>query len=144
MIRDMSIEDLDRVSVIEDTCFSMPWSKEGFKAALEMPGNKFIVYEKNDEIYGYCGYYGVLDEAEITNVAVDPDMRNRGIGRDMVNALLSKAAKNGINRILLEVRESNDPAIHLYEELGFKKLGLRRDFYEKPRESAIIMERYLN
>ena len=144
MIRDMSTEDLKRVCEIENACFSMPWSHDGFEAALCMPGNIFIVYEKNDEILGYCGYYGVLDEAEITNVAVHPDMRNRGIGRDMVNALLSRAAKNGIKRVLLEVRESNDPAIHLYEELGFKKLGIRKDFYEKPRESAYIMERYFD
>ena len=109
-----------------------------------MQGNVFIVYEKNDEILGYCGYYGVLDEAEITNVAVHPDMRNRGIGRDMVSALLSKANKAGIKRVLLEVRESNDPAIHLYEELGFKKLGIRKDFYEQPRENAYIMEMYFD
>ena len=125
-------------------CFTMPWSRDGFEAALSMQGNVFIVYEKNDEILGYCGYYGVLDEAEITNVAVHPDMRNRGIGRDMVSALLSKANKAGIKRVLLEVRESNDPAIHLYEELGFKKLGIRKDFYEQPRENAYIMEMYFD
>ncbi|MBO4461471.1 MAG: ribosomal protein S18-alanine N-acetyltransferase [Lachnospiraceae bacterium] len=144
MIREMNTEDLAVVSEIEKMCFTMPWSRDGFEAALSMQGNVFIVYEKNDEILGYCGYYGVLDEAEITNVAVHPDMRNRGIGRDMVSALLSKANKAGIKRVLLEVRESNDPAIHLYEELGFKKLGIRRDFYEQPRENAYIMEMYFD
>ena len=144
MIREMNIEDLAVVSEIEKMCFTMPWSRDGFEAALSMPGNVFIVYEKNDAILGYCGYYGVLDEAEITNVAVHPDMRNRGIGRDMVSALLSKASKAGIKRVLLEVRESNDSAIHLYEELGFKKLGIRKDFYEQPRENAYIMEMYLD
>ena len=144
MIREMNIEDLAVVSEIEKMCFTMPWSRDGFEAALSMQGNVFIVYEKNDEILGYCGYYGVLDEAEITNVAVHPDMRNRGIGRDMVSALLSKANKAGIKRVLLEVRESNDPAIHLYEELGFKKLGIRKDFYEQPRENAYIMEMYFD
>ncbi|MBO4214679.1 MAG: ribosomal protein S18-alanine N-acetyltransferase [Lachnospiraceae bacterium] len=144
MIREMNTEDLAVVSEIEKMCFTMPWSRDGFEAALSMQGNVFIVYEKNDEILGYCGYYGVLDEAEITNVAVHPDMRNRGIGRDMVSALLSKANKAGIKRVLLEVRESNDPAIHLYEELGFKKLGIRKDFYEQPRENAYIMEMYFD
>lgn len=144
MIREMNKEDLAVVAEIEKACFTMPWSQDGFEAALSMPGNVFVVYEKNDEILGYCGYYGVLDEAEITNVAVRPDMRNRGIGRDMVSALLSKANKAGIKRVLLEVRESNDPAIHLYEGLGFKKLGIRRDFYEQPRENAYIMEMYFN
>jgi len=144
MIRRMSKDDLAVVSEIEKLCFTMPWSRDGFEAALAMPGNVFLVYEKNDVIYGYCGYYGVLDEAEITNVAVHPDMRNRGIGRDMVSALLSDANKAGIKRVLLEVRESNDPAIHLYEELGFKKLGIRKDFYEQPRENAYIMEMYLD
>lgn len=144
MIREMNTEDLAVVSEIEKMCFTMPWSRDGFEAALSMQGNVFIVYEKNDEILGYCGYYGVLDEAEITNVAVHPDMRNRGIGRDMVSALLSKANKAGIKRVLLEVRESNDLAIHLYEELGFKKLGIRKDFYEQPRENAYIMEMYFD
>lgn len=144
MIREMNTEDLAVVSEIEKMCFTMPWSRDGFEAALSMQGNVFIVYVKNDEILGYCGYYGVLDEAEITNVAVHPDMRNRGIGRDMVSVLLSKANKAGIKRVLLEVRESNDPAIHLYEELGFKKLGIRKDFYEQPRENAYIMEMYFD
>lgn len=139
-IRPMTNEDLDAVTIIEETAFSMPWSKDGFASALQMPGSNYLVaVEPFGEIVGYCGYYSVLDEAEITNVAIAPAHRKKGYATLMLTELLRQAKSNFISKIVLEVRFSNHNAIALYEKLGFQKLGLRRDFYERPKEDAIIM-----
>lgn len=139
-IRSMTNVDLDAVVSIEETAFSMPWSKEGFASALQMPGSNYLVaVEPSGEIVGYCGYYSVLDEAEVTNVAIAPVHRKKGYATLMLTELLRQAKCNFIHKVVLEVRFSNHNAIALYEKLGFQKLGLRRDFYEKPREDAIIM-----
>lgn len=140
MVRDMTVDDLEKIVEIENETFSMPWSKEGFVKALEMKNNKYIVFEEHGEILGYCGYYGVVDEAEITVVCVKDTARKRGIAKIMLSELFIKAKERGIERIILEVRVSNEPAIRLYERMGFNNLGVRRDFYENPREDAYIME----
>ena len=82
----------------------------------------------------------VLDELEVTNVATMPDLRRRGVGRALVNALLGYAREENFRRVTLEVRESNAPAIALYESLGFTPCGLRKNFYTQPSENAIIYE----
>ena len=139
-IRPMTLEDLEYVTAIEAAVFSMPWSKEGFAAALVMPGAKYLVAaDKEERILAYCGYYGAFDEAEITNVAVEPEARRNGYATLMLLELLKQAKQDGIKKVYLEVRYSNVGAIALYERLGFKRLGLRRDFYERPKEDAIVM-----
>ena len=90
-------------------------------------------------LVGYGGLKMVLDEADVTNICVHPDYRRLGIGRDLLEAMLAMAGKRGIRRIYLEVRVSNQAAIHMYEEAGFKETGRRRGFYEKPREDALLM-----
>lgn len=140
MIRDMMEKDLEKVVEIEERTFSMPWSKNGFADALKMQANHYVVYEEEGIIKGYCGFYGVLDEGEITNVAVDCQYRNCGIAKAMLSELLKVAASEGITKMVLEVRVSNASAIHVYETLGFKNIGIRKGFYEKPVEDAMIME----
>ena len=140
MIRKMQKEDLDQVLVIENAIFNQPWSREGFFDAMDMPGNHYIVCVEEGRVVGYCGYYGVLDEGEITNVAVDENCRNKGYGVKMVEALLEEAKEAGIARMILEVRVSNEAAIHVYKKLGFRELGIRKGFYEMPVEDALIME----
>ncbi|MGN0170374.1 MAG: ribosomal protein S18-alanine N-acetyltransferase [Lachnospiraceae bacterium] len=139
-IRRMEPADLPRVVEIEKSIFSQPWSEQGFLQALTMPGNEYVVAEQEGQIVGYCGYYGTLDEGEITNVAVKEEFRCRGIGGEMVGRLLQHAKTQGIDRMVLEVRLSNVSAIHVYEKLGFVKLGVRKNFYEMPTEDALIME----
>ena len=139
-IRPMTTEDLEAVSSIEEVVFSMPWTKEGFASAINMPGSNYlVVIDADNHLVGYCGYYSVLDEAEITNVAIAPDYRKKGYAKLMLLELLAQAKNNGIHTVVLEVRYSNADAIGLYEKLGFQKLGVRKDFYEKPKEDAIIM-----
>lgn len=140
MIRNMQLEDISAVWDIECRTFSQPWSQEGFAEALLMPGNHYVVCEVDDVIVGYCGYYGVMDEGEITNVAVDQVCRNHGYGAMMLQELKTIAEHNHIKRLVLEVRHSNESARHLYRKLGFDEIGIRKDFYQMPKEDAVIME----
>lgn len=137
--RRMTSEDLSQVVKLEKETFSQPWSEKGFEEALLREENCFIVIE-DTEIYGYCGYYKVLDEAEVMNVCIRKDSRNRGLGRIMMEALIKEARDAKVSNMILEVRVSNASAIHLYEKLGFVSLGIRKDFYEMPREDAMIMQ----
>lgn len=139
-IRTMVTEDLEEVTAIEAQVFSVPWTKDGFAAALDMSGANYLVaVNGKGTIAGYCGYYSCLDEAEVTNVAVVPAYRKQGYATAMLQELLRQAKGNGIKKVFLEVRFSNHGAISLYEKLGFVKLGLRKNFYEKPKEDAILM-----
>lgn len=139
-IRKMTEADLDRVVELERETFSLPWTKDGFLAALEMPKNCFLVTEDEEGVQGYCGYYQVLDEAEIMNVCISAKKRGKGLGSAMMKELLSCAKANDAKSILLEVRVSNASAIHVYESVGFQSVGVRKGFYEQPVEDALIMK----
>ena len=123
---------------LERLCFSEPWSEKSLEMLLANGAVGFAV-EVNGEVAAYGGMLTVLDEGQITNVAVDPIHRRKGYGRKIVSALLDYAEKNGIVSVSLEVRESNEAAIALYESFGFCRRGLRKNFYRDPTESAIVM-----
>ena len=139
LIRPMEISDIEQVADIEKASFSMPWSPQGFKDAMDMERNILLVAQEGDYILGYVCTYVVLDEGELTNIAVRPDSRGRGIGRMLMEELLKKAVDAGVKTIVLEARVSNTAAIKLYEQMGFRKLGIRKNFYEQPVEDALIM-----
>lgn len=136
--RMMKEEDILAVADIERQVFSMPWSAQSFQAALQEE-SLFVVALDGDTVVGYGGMYRSFEEGEITNVAVAPAMHNQGIGHGIMKYLLEQAWKKDITRIVLEVRVSNVNAIHLYESIGFLNCGIRKDFYEKPREDGIVM-----
>lgn len=138
-IRPMQPEDLKEVSRIESETFSVPWSEQGFAASLEEEAACYLTVLYGGKIVGYCGMLQVLDEADITNVAVSRDYRGCGIGFAMLKELLRYGAQRGVAGFTLEVRESNAAAIALYEKLGFENCGIRKKFYEKPVENAVIM-----
>ncbi len=140
MIRKMEKGDLKQVLQIEEATFTQPWTEEGFESAISMENNHYIVMEVDGEIVGYCGLYGVLDEGEITNVAVKESCRNKGYGAKLVEELLAIAEEANIKRVVLEVRVSNESAKHVYRKIGFVDLGIRKGFYEMPVEDALIME----
>ena len=127
------------VAGLEKEIFSMPWSYEGFRSAVLMPQNVFLVAEEDGEICGYLGMYTSIDEGEITNVGVAPMSRNKGVGRKLVKAALDMAWQQKLVQVVLEVRVSNASAIHLYETCGFVNVGVRKGFYEQPKEDAYIM-----
>lgn len=135
----MEDRDLYAVSDIENITFSIPWSIETFGRALESVNTVYLVAESGDTILGYCGMYQVLNEGDITNVAVNVEYRRRGVAKELLLQLINIAKDRGVENITLEVRESNVPAIKLYEKIGFKEAGIRKNFYEKPVENAIIM-----
>ncbi len=97
------------------------------------------VRETTGRIVGYIGAYGIPDEGDITNVSVSPAAQGMGIGQKLVQELVKAAGSREITRLFLEVRESNANAIHIYEKNGFRKVGLRKNYYEHPREHAVIM-----
>lgn len=139
IIRTMAKEDCARTAELEKKIFSQPWSEQGFQDGLAGEQNIFLVAEEDSEICGYIGMYQALDEGEITNVAVAPEKRNTGVGWKLMQAVIEKAKKQGICQIVLEVRVSNASAIHLYEKCGFKNCGIRKGFYDFPKEDALIM-----
>ena len=143
MIRRMEKRDLPQVEAIEISLFSDAWSEQGFEDTLNLPYAISLVAidETVDAILGYIIMYVSFEEGEISNVAVAKSAQNRGIGSALMQAILEKGLEESVTRFILEVRVSNTPAIALYKKFGFTEIGIRRDFYEKPREDALIMVR---
>ena len=137
--REMLVEDLDQVMEIENDLISPPWTREGFFTFLLKDENMFFVVEEKGQILGYCSMQTVLDEGDILNVAVTRDRQKEGIGYFLVDSMLMLAAARGIHIVHLEVRESNGSARRLYQRLGFKEDGFRKNYYTEPVENAILM-----
>lgn len=142
-IRRMTVEDCEQVAEIEAVSFSMPWSLQAFKETVSLPGYRYLVAEEDGRILGYCGFLCVLEEAEIPNVCVSAEVRGRGIGKALMTALEQEAKTVGASVLYLEVRQSNVPARKLYSSAGFEEIGLRKNFYEQPKEDAILMSKTL-
>ena len=119
----------------------MPWTENGFFSFLLRQDTLFLVAEDGDQIAGYCGVVMVPDEGDITNVSVAKSRQGQGIGSQLVKELIGRAAEAGVTRLYLEVRRSNDKALRLYEQLGFVREGIRKDYYEEPVEDAVLMSR---
>lgn len=143
IIRNMREEDLEQVCDIENHTFSAPWSFHSYEQAINNKNNLFLVAEENDCIVGYCGCLGILDEGQITNVAVKKEYRGQNIGFQLMERLLEEGIKRGIRAFTLEVRESNEKALKLYYRMGFIKEGIRKNYYTAPNENAVIMWKYV-
>ena len=137
-IRRMKPEDVPEVYEIEKSLFSVPWSEASFREITEKDLYVFFVASDLTRILGFAGMSVVDTEADITNVAVRKEEQRNGIGRALMKVLKAYARDHGIEKIFLEVRASNDPAITLYESEGFRQVGRRKDYYEIPREDACI------
>lgn len=135
----MEEKDLDQVCEIENKTFSQPWTREDFSISIKNENHIYIVAEEGNEIAGYCGLWMVAGEGQINNVAVREDFRQKGVGYGMLRYLLELGREKNQDAFTLEVRVGNEAAIRLYEKLGFRSLGIRRGFYEKPKEDANIM-----
>ena len=130
---------LDQVCALEEEMFSMPWHRESFQEMIEDKNACYLVALHQEEVVGACGLRNIVGDGEVTNVVTKKAYQNRGIGATLLNQLFSIGRTMGVEAYTLEVRVSNRPAIHLYQKLGFKKEGIRKNFYEKPREDALIM-----
>ena len=139
-IRRMTVQDVDAVTKIEKATFARPWTREDFLREMEV--NKvarYLVYVLDGEIVGYAGAWVILDESHITNIAIREDMRGRGYGKALVKALLQYLSNLGAEYATLEVRVSNAAARHVYERLGFVRMGTRPHYYEANGEDALLV-----
>lgn len=135
----MKSHHLDGVVKIERACFAHPWSKDDLESQIDLETSHFLVAEVDGVVAGYMGLQVFSGEGYVTNVAVLPSYRNKGIAQALINAQL----KNQMDFITLEVRKSNVPAINLYTKMGFENMGVRPRFYSDPVEDAVIMTKYL-
>ncbi|ERK32232.1 ribosomal protein S18-alanine N-acetyltransferase [Clostridium intestinale] len=138
-IVDMTSEHLVDICEISIFSFPIPWSYDSFKRELKNKLASYLVVIMDNRVIAYGGIWVILEEAHITNIAVHPDYRCKGIGETLLNALLDKAYARGAKEITLEVRVSNLPAQWLYKKLGFSEEGIRKNYYEDNKEDALIM-----
>ena len=140
----MNADHLDEVAELERICFSTPWSRNMLAEELDnLLSALLVALDDNDRVVGYAGLQVVLDEGYITNIAVRPECRKQGIAGKLLQVFLDFAQGNHLAFLTLEVRASNYGAIALYGGLGFRSVGRRRNYYEHPREDALIMTKEL-
>lgn len=132
-------EDVPAISRLEKETFSMPWSAESFLQMIEKEDTAYFVAEEDGQILGGCGLLLIAGEGNITNVAVAATARRRGVATGLLTYLIQEGDRAGLTAYTLEVRVSNAAAIALYEKFGFVSEGIRPNFYENPREDAMIM-----
>ena len=138
----MNGDHLDEVAELERICFSVPWSRNMLAEELDNLLSAFLVaLDDSGRVVGYAGLQVVLDEGYITNVAVRPECRRMGVASQLLQVFLNFAKANRLAFLTLEVRASNYDAIALYGSRGFRSVGRRKNYYEHPREDAIIMTR---
>lgn len=138
-LRRMADADIDCVCTIEERVFATPWSRQSFSDEMSNQLAVYIVAEEGGRVIGYIGAWRVLDEGHITNLAVESEWRRQGVGRSLLAAMEELLYAEGILRITLEVRVSNEPALHLYRQRGYRERGVRRKYYQDNGEDAYIM-----
>ena len=135
----MSAADCRELAELDKICFSTPWSEQSFLEETKNSLATYLLAKADGRIVGYCGFWRVSGEAQVTNIAVLPEYRRKKIAQNLVEKMLEFCKEDG--QIVLEVRESNLAAISLYEKLGFTKAGIRKRFYHNPDEDGITMLR---
>ena len=140
----MAAEHLDRLEQLERMCFSRPWSKKMLAEELDNQCAAFLVAvePETEKAVGYAGLLVVADEGYITNVAVAPSCRRQGVAAQLLQVFDNFAKGNHLAFLTLEVRPSNAAAIALYEGFGFREVGRRRNYYDLPKEDALILTKY--
>lgn len=137
----MNESHVGQIAELEKLCFSDPWSERSVCSELTNPLSLWVVAQKNGVVVGYVGSQTVLGEADMMNLAVHPDYRRAGVGRQLVQELVSRLKERGSYILMLEVRASNKPAIALYDQLGFVQVGRRPNYYRNPKEDALILRK---
>ena len=138
-ITDAREDILPQIQRIEQQSFSVPWTEQMLRMQLEPDSHVFLTAETEDGVVGYIGMMYVLDEGYITNVAVRQDCRRQGIADALLTELERRARALVLSFLTLEVRQSNFPAVALYEKHGYRVAGRRKNYYEKPTEDALLM-----
>lgn len=142
-VRPMREEDIEQIVEIEKLSFPTPWSAYAFRCELE--DNKFAHYlvltdsQASSKVVGYGGMWVIIDEAHVTNIAFLPEYRGKGLGKILLLAILQLAFSKGAKSITLEVRVSNEQAQNLYRKMGFRAVGIRKNYYTDNNEDAYLM-----
>ena len=143
MIVPMQETHIAQIAALEKRCFSDPWSEASVRSELSNPLSFWLVAQEDGKLIGYVGSQSVPPEADVMNLAVAPEWRNKGIGRALMTALIAQLHSRGITALFLEVRVGNTPAQNLYRSLGFVEAGRRPKYYVNPTEDALILRKEL-
>ena len=130
-----------QIAELEKFCFNDPWSEKSIASELNNRLSCWLVALDGDSVVGYVGSQTVLGETDMMNIAVHPDYRKQGIATDLIQSLIDALSKQGSHSLMLEVRQTNEPAKRLYESLGFETVGIRKNYYRNPRENALILRK---
>jgi ribosomal-protein-alanine N-acetyltransferase len=138
-----SADEVDDILRIEGISFRNPWTRDMYLSELEHRevSSFYIARDAVGEAVGFCAVWRVLDELHINNLAVLPEHRRAGVASALLERALADAASRGANRATLEVRQSNTPALKLYERFGFHVTAVRRGYYTQPEEDALVLWR---
>lgn len=137
----MNLSHVEEIAELEKICFSDPWSAKSILSELDNPLSLWLTAIEENCVAGYVGSQTVLGETDMMNIAVRPENRRQGIGEALIEALVDQLKQIGSHCLTLEVRISNEPAIKMYEKLGFVMVGRRPRYYQNPREDALILRK---
>ncbi len=137
----MNASHIQAVAELEALCFADPWSLNSVASELNNPLSLWVVAMDGDRLAGYVGSQSVMGWADMMNLAVAPQYRRCGVGEELVSQLIGHLQENQVTCLTLEVRVSNDPAVRLYQKLGFAQVGRRPNYYHNPREDALILRK---
>ncbi len=140
---ELSYDDIEQVSALERKFFSQPWSEAGIGHYMDAGNTVFIVAKHGETVAGYAALMCILDEGNLVSIGVDEGFRRMGVASELMDILYEQGWKRGVRSIHLEVRKSNQKAISLYEKQGFKQSGIRKGFYSRPAEDALLYTRLL-
>ena len=138
---EMKAEHVPQVAALEKLCFADPWSEMSIASELRSIWSYWVVAVADEQVVGYIGSQSSCDETDVMNVAVHPDWRRRGIAESLMECLIRELKNRGSHALMLEVRVSNEAANALYEKLGFRQVGLRKNYYRNPKEDALILRK---
>lgn len=130
---------IEQLLAIEQASFSAPWTLDDYLTEVARPIAHIVAVTDGDKLLGYGGFWQVMEVAEVNNVAVAEEYRRQGIGKMLMAGLLDLAALLGCEQVHLEVRAGNAAAIALYDALGFHQVGVRPEYYDNPKEDAVLM-----
>lgn len=139
VVRNVIEADIDSIAAMEKVTFSDAWTTKSICDTFRQKQAFIVSAEKDGTLVGYCIVYFALDEAEIARLAVDASCRRQGVGRELLDRVQQICQEKGIRHLLLDVRESNDTAKAFYRDYGFGVDGMRKNFYDSPRENAVLM-----
>lgn len=138
----MTHEHIERVMEIENASFAIPWTRKSLEGELDDPMKLYYVALVDGVVAGYGGMWHIITEGHITNIAVDQKYRDQGMGTAIVQKLIAVGEEKEMLGITLEVRVSNEKALHIYKKCGFVLSGIRKEYYDDNKEDAYIMWKY--